>query len=59
MVKAYTYSQRGKPANVLRLIEDYNPPALQDDQVRVKVKAVGLNPVDCEYDRISSDAIVK
>lgn len=49
MVKAYTYSKRGKPADILRLDENYNPPALQDDQVRIKVKAVGLNPVDCKY----------
>ncbi|PWN34906.1 GroES-like protein [Meira miltonrushii] len=46
MVKAYTYSKRGKPANTLNHVEDYNPPSLQDDQVRIKVKAVGLNPVD-------------
>ena len=48
MVKAFIYSKRGKPANILQLINDYDPPALQDDQVRIKIKAVGLNPIDCE-----------
>lgn len=53
MVRAYTYSQRGKPAKILELVEDYTPPTLQDDQVRIKVKAVGLNPVDCKYNLYS------
>jgi len=43
-MKAYIYNQYG-PADVLEL-DDFAMPKIEADQVLVRIKAVGLNPVD-------------
>lgn len=48
MVRAFIYSRRGKPSDTLELKESYDLPSLKQDQIRIKVAAVGLNPVDCK-----------
>ncbi|XP_022750576.1 2-methylene-furan-3-one reductase-like [Durio zibethinus] len=45
-MKAWVYSQHGKPVDVLKLNLDVNVPQLEADQVLIKVVAAGLNPVD-------------
>ncbi|MCO5597314.1 hypothetical protein L7F22_051390 [Adiantum nelumboides] len=45
-VRAYKYLKRGKPADVLQLDDRHQVPKPGNDEVLIKVKAVGLNPVD-------------
>lgn len=54
-IRAYRYHRRGHPADVLKLEEQQPVPKLAaagSDQVLIRVKAVGLSPVDCESDTI-------
>lgn len=44
--KAWTYSEYGKSAQVLKLETRVPVPLLKEDQVLIKVIAVSLNPVD-------------
>lgn len=45
-MKAWVYVHHGKPVDVLKLNSDVAVPQLKEDQVLIKVVAVGLNPVD-------------
>ncbi|KAL3526049.1 hypothetical protein ACH5RR_014421 [Cinchona calisaya] len=45
-MKAWVYSQYGKPEDVLKLETDVAVPDVKDDQVLIKVVAAALNPVD-------------
>lgn len=47
-MKAWLYSQYGKPADVLKLEADVAVPQVNDDQVLIKVVAAALNPVDAK-----------
>lgn len=47
-MKAWLYSQYGKPADVLKLEPDIAVPQVSDDQVLIKVAAAALNPVDAK-----------
>lgn len=53
-VRAYKYLKRGKPADVLQLDDHHQVPKPGNDELLIKVKAVGLNPVDCEWRVIAS-----
>lgn len=45
-MKAWVYSEHGKPVDVLKLDSNYYVPQLKEDQVLIKVVAAALNPVD-------------
>ncbi|KAG4182140.1 hypothetical protein ERO13_A09G026300v2 [Gossypium hirsutum] len=45
-MKAWVYSEHGKPVDVLKLDSNYDVPQLKEDQVLIKVVAAALNPVD-------------
>ncbi|KAA3455954.1 2-methylene-furan-3-one reductase-like isoform X1 [Gossypium australe] len=45
-MKAWVYSQHGKPVDVLKLDSNYDVPQPKEDQVLIKVVAAALNPVD-------------
>ncbi|KAG8482849.1 hypothetical protein CXB51_024084 [Gossypium anomalum] len=45
-MKAWVYSEHGKPVDVLKLDSNYDVPSLKEDQVLIKVVAAALNPVD-------------
>ncbi|KAL3526050.1 hypothetical protein ACH5RR_014422 [Cinchona calisaya] len=45
-MKAWVYSQYGKPEDVLKLETDVAVPDVKDDQVLIKVVAAALNPID-------------
>ncbi|KAL3526051.1 hypothetical protein ACH5RR_014423 [Cinchona calisaya] len=44
-MKAWVYSQYGKPEDVLKLETDIAVPDVKDDQVLIKVVAVAQNPI--------------
>lgn len=45
-MKAWVYSQYGKPEDVLKFESEVDVPDVKDDQVLIKVVAAALNPVD-------------
>ncbi|OMO69715.1 Alcohol dehydrogenase superfamily, zinc-type [Corchorus olitorius] len=45
-IKAWTYTEYGKSAEVLKLKSDVSVPQVKEDQVLIKVVAAALNPVD-------------
>ncbi|KAJ9135307.1 hypothetical protein P3X46_032510 [Hevea brasiliensis] len=47
-MKAWVYSEYGKPDNVLRFDSEVVVPEVKEDQVLIKVVAAALNPVDAK-----------
>lgn len=45
-MKAWVYSQHGKPEDILKFESEVDVPDVKDDQVLIKVVAAALNPID-------------
>ena len=45
-MRAAVYRQAGEPAEVLSVVDDADEPHAGPDQVRVAVRAAGVNPID-------------